>query len=374
MKKLIIFLCAACSLMYPYFPAYASEIGVTPTNVNITVVVPEIAAEPTPASPDGSPVFPVDVTEIRGNGGWEIIRTYELNHGENPMDIPQGSFERSGWRFTLTDIIRRETVHAETREHSETITLDTNTKEIEQILPLLSPAIDFRGADGFAGILTLDISSIQVEAAGTRRSSYTAAVTREYPRLSSNDTSFIPKTVEDRGITYTLDSVDWRVGNTITVDYQAFAEYYTAVATYTATGTRTTVTGYTTTVQYNGSLARMSHGKTFYAAHFLGEEIRGSLTLNPILPVGGTEIEPSGSEPAAEPTPESSSPPVADDAGGGLPSRSVLLAIGLCLVVLAGGICYFIDRKGRKNEEPDDLAPDDDPVDDSATDDSGDGS
>ena len=111
----------------------------TPSNVTITVVMPDPAPvpEPTPAQSPEIKIYPSDVTETKADGVWRIVKTYELAANENPADIPRADFEREGWRFTLTDIIRKETANAETRPHTETVTVSTDTKELEKILPLL---------------------------------------------------------------------------------------------------------------------------------------------------------------------------------------------------------------------------------------------
>jgi hypothetical protein len=343
---------------YAVFAADSNGETIEPSNVTITVVLPEHTEEPAP--PEGPEpafikVYPSDVTELREDGGWQIVKTYEFNAGENPEDIPRGSFERNGWRFSLTDIIRNETAHAETREHTEAVTLVTDTKELEIILPQLTPTLEYAAEDGFVGTLSLDVSSITMETAGTKTSSYTMSITREYPRLSSNDTGLIPKTVEDRGKTYTLAGVDWRAGNTVTVDYDTLPEYYTAVASYTATGTSTKATGYTTTAVYSGTLAKLTQGKTFYTAYFLGEEIRTPLEI----------VEPDGSaaETVAEPTPgaaqtveqteptETSPSNVKTSAAGG-----TIYIIVPVLAMLALG-AYFIVKKAKHNAKTDSPAP-----------------
>ena len=258
MKRIIITIGIAFVFLAvcPVMNVLAAESGAKPpSNVTITVVMPDPptpVTEPEPPVPVNAPItmFPVDVTEIRDNGNWQIIRTYELLPHESPMDIPQGNFERSGWKFTLTDIIRRESANAETRAHTETVTLDSPTNDLAQILALYSNTMEYRADDGFVGILSIDVSSIKVETAGTRTTSHTMTVTREYPRLSSKDTSHVPKTVVDRGTTYTLTNVDWKVGNYSTVDYEQIPDYYTAVATYSATGSTTRVTGYIVTAEY----------------------------------------------------------------------------------------------------------------------------
>lgn len=373
MKRVISVFCVAvlCFVSFSGIPVSAADTvrsggddaAVTePSNVTITVVMPEKVEEQNaqPPSADeiatgGLPVkvYPSDVTEVREAGHWEIIKTYELSEDENPEDIPRSSFERSGWVFTLTDILRKETAYAETRAYTETVTLNTDTKELEQILPLLEPTMEYTAEDGFVGVLTLDVSSITVETAGTKTSSYAMSVTREYPHLSSNDTSLVPKTVEDRGTTYTLAGVDWKAGNTVTVDYEVLPEYYTAVATYTATGYTTKVTGYTTTAVYTGDLAKLAQGKTVYTAYFLGEEMRTPLEL--VEPAPAPEAMPDEAEPIGSTDPADMPQDAAENNSG----ISAWLIILPCLTVLAGGAIYFVKRKvnhNAKNHNPAHIA------------------
>jgi hypothetical protein len=376
MKRIFALLGAMCVFIVfnPAILARAAEptssAADEPSNVTITVVLPgpaEVASSAEAPTPEPSPalttkivLYPVDVAETRENGERRVVKTYELSADEDPADIPRDSFERNGWQFSLTDIIRRETANAETREHTETVTLSTDTKELEQILPLLSPTLEFKADDDFAGILSLDVSSIKIETAGTKTSSYTMSVTREYPRLSAADTSLVPKTVTDKGKTYTLESVDWNAGNYVTVDYDTTPEYYTAVATYNATGASTKVTGCVTTAEYTGTLARLARGKTVYTAYFEGEEIRTPLEL--IAPATQAEAsEPSG-KPAEQTVPEISAEPAesasehtresadAPALKGGVPRSASYIVISLLALMLAGAI-YFIIRKGTFSNE-----------------------
>ena len=406
MKKLITIFFTACIILAVAYamPTYAAEpenAGTgEPSTVIITVVIPDAAAaqdeEPATAAPEHAfttataatapiSVYPSDVTEIRDGSGWQIVKTYELNNGEDPADIPREPFERSGWSFALTDIIRTEASVAETRGHTETVTLETETKELETILPLLSPTMEYRDEDGFVGILSLGVASIAVETAGTRTSSYTMSVTREFPHLSTNDTGLVPKTVTDRGTTYTLANVDWRAGNTVTVDYTALPEYYTAIATYTATGTSTRVTGYTTTAEYTGTLAKLSQGRTIYTAYFLGEEIHIPLEIVVPSTSANSDIldlpEPEESDETVVPAPGDDNGEFSEDGHGEEPAEDpqaggeerklnpAYLVIIPCAGVMAGGAYYSIKkRKGKtKNEEIDNAAT-------VAADDNGDGS
>jgi|GEM_PF-2781060 len=375
MKRILSITCLAAILLCCSIPAFASAMPDAPnstapisekqpSNVTITVVMPDPAPAIEPKSTESALpqalMFPSDVTETVENGVRRVIKTYELTETENPEDIPREAFERGGYRYELTDVLRRETANAETREHVEVVTVNTDTKELEKILPLLAPTMEYTAEDGFVGILTLDVTSIKVETAGTKTSSYTMTVTREYPRLSANDTSLVPKTVEDKGKTYTLAGVDWRVGNYATVDYEQVAEYYTAVATYTATGSSTKVTGYTTTVAYNGTLAKLTQGKTFYTAYFEGEEIRTPLEMTEQTPAAmPTDTDASvehehdadtaeSTATSAEPdaTASASAPSAPSDSDGSAKNNNYTwLAVIPCIAAAAGGAYYFIKKR-----------------------------
>jgi hypothetical protein len=301
-------------------------------------------------------LYPSEVTEIRDNERYLIVKTYELGADENPDDILRESFERDDFMFTLRDITRKETANAQLREHTETVTLNSDTNELEKILPLLSQTMEFEADDGFAGVLSLDMSSIIAEAAESKTSSYTKSIIREYPHLSSNDTGFVPKTVTESGRTYTLACVDWRAGNTATADYEALPEYYTAIATYTANITASKVTGYVITAVYNGTLSGLLEGRTIYTAFFEGKEINKSL-----------EISKSAFDPAALKAPTLASPqtqavPGAAKTSGPsalltdmplagnktkTPLRGALPAVIVILVLLGGGVYYYMKRKGK---------------------------
>jgi hypothetical protein len=213
------------------------------------------------------------VWENHSDGRREIIRTYELKENERPENIPRESFTREGWLYELAEITRRETANADARDHSQTITIDTATNETAAIIRLLEPTIQYQSDDGYIGILHLDISSIEVESAGTRSNSFTVTAAREYPHLSSNDTSLIPKTITDNGRTLSLSNIEWQVQNYTTIDYVRVPDTYRAVATYTGTGWRTTTIGYVTTAEYRGVISKILTGRTVYTAYFIGTPI-----------------------------------------------------------------------------------------------------
>ena len=414
MRKYIYFITLLAALLWvcPVIANASDGGGRQTSRVNITVVMPSGVQDQSaagsssdnesffwPAKPVITPapvpeLFPISVSEYRENGKRLIIKKYELDVFENPAHIPRESFERDGWMYELADITKAETAYADVREHVETVTLNTDTKETPAILGQLAQTLDYESEDGYYGVLTLNVASIKVEQAGTKTSSYTLTATREFPRLSSPDTSNVPKTITDGGKTYTLSKVDWRDGNTVTVDNISLAEYYTAVATYTTTGSKTVVTGYVTTAEYSGTIGRINQGKTVYAAYFLGTEIKperipleiirdtpvGAALAPTPVPVAGEEENKTPQvtpEPAAEtetPVETETPAPVETAAADPEPSeidspsagtsdheersalttiRVIVAVISVLLLMAAGGALYLLNTRNNKKRKDD---------------------
>jgi len=382
MKRLILLCAFAFALFLTPVYAQASE-GNPASHVTITVVMPEYtpAQEPAPfpsmptlpgTNPEPAPVsapipeipklYPTGVLETLESGRRWIIKTYELKANEDPADIPRGNFERDGWDYSLTDITKRETAATDVRDHKEIITVNTETKDMEAILRLLAQTVDFTSEDGYTGLLTLDVSSITVETAGTRTTSFTASATREYPHLSSNDTSLLPKSITDGGRTLSLAAVDWKTNYTMTVDYEQIPASYTAVATYTAPASRTVVTGYITTAEYKGQLARLNQGLTVYTAYFAGKEIVPERIPLEIVQPTTTPAPTPEPEPAAEPDPEPDGEPGAEPepvTGEEADSKGNPLLIiipALLFALLIGlGAGYYVPRIIKNKKEKGDT-------------------
>jgi hypothetical protein len=354
--------------------AYAADTAnaAADTGVSITIVIPNSETEPSAPAAELAPkseryLYPVSVWESLDNGRREIIRTYELGAGEKPEDISRESFSREGWLYELADITRTETANADAKEHKETVSIDTSTNEMAAILNLLAPTMEYQSEDGYIGVLELDIASIKVETAGTKSSSYTVSATREYPNLSSNDTSQIPKTITDGGRTLTLSNIDWKTRNYDTVDYSQITESYTGYATYTGTASKTTVTGYVTTAEYTGTVSKILTGKTVYTAYFIGvpivtatvnETVDGTATPDIPADETATDTADETATPAeAAETPEPSAD--ADAAEKTQETETERKDSGILPVVIAvlfgagigGGLMFYYLNKIKKSKE-----------------------
>jgi len=286
-------------------------------------------------------IYPADVQMITEEGTRRIEKTYILANGQSPVDIPRDDIERDGWVFTLTDITERRTSATDTRSHTETVEIETDGNDLNEIVALLLPAMDYHSEDGYSGVLTLELASVSCEPAGYRNSRYTVTATREYPHLSNPDTSLIPKSITDNGRDMVLESVSWQAQSYINVDYVDIPESYCAVATYTVNATRRVVTGYITTASYSGEVTRTTAGDTVYTAYFTGTEI----------PPPTPEVhEPETSTPTTVPPPQPAPEPGKAGGGNALVPLMITLALPASLACIWALLRLRRRAKNRKGQ------------------------
>ena len=266
--------------------------------------------------------YPTSVT--RSEDGTELKKIYDLAPEEDPAGIPRSDFEQDGFRYTLTDLLKQDLPEHEERQHTETVSLESKSKDMESVLALLPQEKEFITEDGLSGVLTLQLDTVQVEVAGYGSSTREVSATRSYPNLASQDTANIPKTIEDNGRTLTLQNISWQTDNTANTDGYAMGDRFTAVATYTGSATSNYVTGYTVTANYTGEVAKTGCSVVTYTAIF------GSMEA----PEESTEPE-SGNSTAS--------------AGVDLSTLKMPLLVGGVVVILAaGGVFVFKKLKERR--------------------------
>ncbi|MCQ4866162.1 hypothetical protein [Pseudoflavonifractor phocaeensis] len=253
-------------------------------------------------------VYPVEVRETDAGGYRRLERVYILQAGDDPAVIPMNDFTREGYQFSLLDMLREDQTETETKEHTELITLSSDSKDMGKILELLENTREITTQDGFSGLLALDTKSISVEASGYQSKSSTVSASRTYPSLSDADVALIPKTVQDSGRTLELAGVDWQTGAD---------GHFTALATYAGTAKSSYATGYTVTAQYTGQLSKTTNDTVKYTAVFTGaapqelEEPQG-----PVLPAAGQFY-------------------------------GLLLVVLLALLIVGGGIAFRMEHRRR---------------------------
>ncbi len=240
-----------------------------------------------------------------------------------PPAFPGLISSRMGSTIPSSDLLKQELPENESRQHTETVSLESKSKDMESVLALLPQEKEFITEDGLSGVLTLQLDTVQVEVAGYGSSTREVSATRSYPNLASQDTANIPKTIEDNGRTLTLQNISWQTDNTANTDGYAMGDRFTAVATYTGSATSSYVTGYTVTADYSGTVSRIALNKTRYVAIF-----------------EGTAIEPLA------PLPDSGSSPVQ--------FNWAYILVPLGVVFAAGGViggCLLYKRKHESEEE-----------------------
>ena len=209
-----------------------------------------LAADLGSAATTAQVCYPTSIN--RSEDGTELKKIYDLGPEDDPAGIPRSDFEQDGFHYTLTDLLKQELPENENRQHTETVSLPSKNKDMESVLALLPAEKEFITDDGLTGVLSLDLSTVRVEVSGYGSSTKEVSATRSYPNLTSQDTQYIPKTIEEDGRTLTLQTVNWQTDNTASMDGYAVGDRFTAIATYTGTATSSYVKGYTVTADYTG--------------------------------------------------------------------------------------------------------------------------
>lgn len=225
-----------------------------------------LCAAAVPALAAGQEQYPIEVQEYMEGDNPRIKKVYQLSLNDDPAGIPTGDFERDGRLYFLLDMTRKDEVGVDTQPHTETVTLDSDTGKLEEVLKRLNPELEIATEDGYTGTLALDYTSVTVEAAGYATKTRTLSAARTYPNLSDADLSLIPKTIEDGGKTLTLADVQWE--GTEQMEAGATITRYTATATYGGTSSTQYATGYTVTASYAGEVARTDCKVVTYTAIF----------------------------------------------------------------------------------------------------------
>lgn len=209
-------------------------------------------------------LFPAKVRSYEEDGLFWIEKTYYLSKAEDPRAISTESFERGGQSYRFLELLEEEQRRTETKEHIETVTLESQTKDLAVILKKLKPQLEILTEDGYSGVLTPDYPGIRIEEAGYQTSSRKIQTTRTYPNLSGADVALLPKTVEEEGRTLSLDTLRWQEEP----QKGGEASRYTAIASYTGTSVSKYATGYLVTVDYKGEVTKTDGDTIVYTAVF----------------------------------------------------------------------------------------------------------
>ena len=203
------------------------------------------------------------------NGSQQVVKTYTVAPEVDAQTLIEEPFRLEGFLYTYANIVKTENKVSERQSHTETVTVETDKKNLDVILSQLTPTMEYD--DGaWSGTLALDHTSIQTQAAGYTTGSSTVTATKTIGPLDSNDMSYIPATTVKDGVTLNLASVDWQVVGTDLVGDVLAPSSYQAVATYTGKTYYSIATGYVTTANYVGEIAHEGVESITYQVTYLG--------------------------------------------------------------------------------------------------------
>lgn len=206
------------------------------------------------------------------NGQQRMVKTYVLSPETDPETLKEPSFDYDGFNYTWAYTTKDEKEFLETKAVVETVTVETEKKDLSVILEHLAPTMAYDDGE-FAGELALDHTTLSTEAAGYTTGSNTVTATRTIGPLDRNDMSYIPATTVKNGMTLNLANVEWQViGTDVVGDVMAPCSYQ-AVATYSASTSYQVATGYVTTAEYKGEVVAEGVDSITYTVVYVGTEI-----------------------------------------------------------------------------------------------------
>lgn len=215
---------------------------------------------------------PVSLVVENLNGQQRIVKTYELPPGTDPETLKEPSFEYDGFSYAWAYTTKDEHTFLETKDVTETVTVETGKKDLDAVLEQLKPSIPYDDGE-FSGELALDHTTITTEAAGYATKSGKVTATKTIGPLDRNDMSYVPATTVKDGRTLTLANVEWQVIGTDLVGDVLAPSSYQAIATYSASTSYQVATGYVSTAEYKGTVTASGVDTITYTVVYVGTEI-----------------------------------------------------------------------------------------------------
>ena len=215
---------------------------------------------------------PDDVVVENLNGEQRLVKTYTLDPETDPDSLKEPSFDYEGYHYTWAYTTKEEEPYQESKEVTQTVTVETSSKDLSAILEQLAPTIPYDDGE-FTGELALDHTTLQTEAAGYTTKYSTTSETKVIGNLDRNDMSYIPATTVKNGKTLSLVNVEWQVTGTDLVGEALLPSRYQAVATYSVSSSYQVATGYITTAEYTGEVTSAGIDHITYTVVYTGAAV-----------------------------------------------------------------------------------------------------
>lgn len=216
---------------------------------------------------------PDDIVVENLNGQQRMVKTYTLDPETDPDTLKEPSFDYEGYHYVWAYTTKEDAPYLDTKEVTQTVTVETSSKDLTAILEQLAPTIPYDDGE-FTGELALDHTTLVTEAAGYTTKYSTVSETKVIGNLDRNDMSYVPATTVKDGKTLSLVNVEWQVTGTDLVGEALLPSRYQAIATYSASSSYQVATGYVTTAEYAGEVTAAGIDHITYTVVYAGTEIR----------------------------------------------------------------------------------------------------
>lgn len=150
-----------------------------------------------PALAASEEIRPVSVEEYGNADAPRIKRVYQLAVSEDPKRIPTEDLIRDGYLYSLMDLTMKNEIGVDTKECTETVTMDTKTGDTAEAIKLLDAQKEVTTEDGYHGTLILDHTSVKVSVKGYKTNTKNITAERTYSKLLDADLDLIPKTISE---------------------------------------------------------------------------------------------------------------------------------------------------------------------------------
>ena len=274
------------------------------------------------ASPAMAMEIPISVTTAELNGQQILTEVYQAGQEIDPESLIKDDFTKGEFIYSYDNITKEETESIEKKNVTQTVEMQSNTKDLSKNIDLFAATIEYTDEDGFTGTLNFDPKSVTTEASGYRKKQSTVTETKTYDGLPYNDPTLLPQSVEKNGHQLSVSDIQWQ--EETLAENGSIPTSYKAVVTYSKSLSSNVASGYTVTAEYAGEVTKDDQSDIVYTITYTG------------LPV---------------PEPEPEIPETPEEPEGMGAGQAALITAGTIFgSLLLAGAAYTCAKKFRKQE------------------------
>ena len=266
--------------------------------------------------------IPISVTTAELNGQQILTEVYQAGQEIDPESLIKDDFTKGEFIYSYDNITKEETESIEKKTVTQTVEMQSNTKDLSKNIDLFAATIEYTDEDGFTGTLNFDPKSVTTEASGYRKKQSTVTETKTYDGLPYNDPTLLPQSVEKNGHQLSVSDIQWQ--EETLAENGSIPTSYKAVVTYSKSLSSSVASGYTVTAEYAGEVTKDDQSDIVYTITYTG------------LPV---------------PEPEPEIPETPEEPEGMGAGQAALITAGTIFgSLLLAGAAYTCAKKFRKQE------------------------